>query len=72
MILAGGGYGATRLGGAGGAGAFDYGTNVLLTAGNYIIKIGNGGIQANNEQFAEEIEGHERSMIKTITSETIY
>ena len=71
-ILAGEGYGATRHGGAGGAGAFDYDTNVLLTAGNYIIKVGNGGIQANNQKFAEEIEGHESSIIKTITSETIY
>ena len=43
LIVGGGGSGGSYYGGGGGGGGILFATNIILNAGNYIIKVGNGG-----------------------------
>ena len=72
LIVGGGGSGGTRHGGGGGGGAFYYNTNVLFDSGNYTIEVGNGGIQANNHNPAEGVNGYDSAIINNTSNYTLY
>jgi len=44
LVVAGGGSGGTEYGGAGGAGGLLYDSDFDITAGNYIVTVGSGGV----------------------------
>ncbi len=47
--MGGGGAGDRQVGGGGGGGAVLYAMNVIIDAGTYVIKVGNGGSALTNE-----------------------
>ena len=48
ILIVGGGGGGGKFGGGGGSGSILFASNLLLNAGNYIIKVGKGGTGASN------------------------
>ncbi len=49
ILIVGGGGGGGKFGGGGGSGSILFSSNLLLNAGSYSIKVGKGGIGANND-----------------------
>ena len=68
LIVGGGGAGGVNAGGGGGGGGVVIGTNVVLPAGTYTLKVGNGGIPASTAN-GYTINGYDSSI--TIGGTTI-